>query len=648
MQHKTVTALLIITAISIAAISCEKESEKNNLKRIVKYPLFSEANREFVIQERDPQHPLTNYHELVSGHMKTKSDPGLDSYLGYSFKNIDYPLDSPMNIGFPVLDINKYKNDHPDYYSNIPYKNGDSHFVTFYTFDRYDVKKNDTHKVNGGFNLNFPIFKIGAKAAYKRVWQMSESSINEHVYGEYTSYFFDRKYEVLLPAKRENLLDYLSDGFKNYVYYSAPADLIKSYGCFVISQYYTGAQASILYRGDYTEHSLTKAEDIEREFERTISGTIKKDKMEASIDGNVGFTISNSNSTSSSNKFANIEISARTIGGIPLYYSFSSPKDICSVNYDFSSWCNSLSNQANLTIASIPDNSLIPITDFIEEENLKSEIKNYCESNISPVNRLYEPCLTVVLQRINDNYVSADLILDTRYTNVDKDKVDRYHILKEEVPSSEMPIYIKKLQNTFPYLKIKVETNPDVAFVAVSENDPNLHFGILDFGGIVWTVLFYGGNESSDMIALLREAYVGSKYATGYYEEETARLNNLYPGIKVTVDPDCSFYSIPKEDYDDVTIDYSVVLYDEENYSDVYEKNTAIFKDAKKFIDNKTGKTYILTKARISSAMEKIAFTLYSEEIISDYGFEEIIDSMPLANNMTLKRIKKDYKLIAL
>lgn len=482
---------------------------------------------------------------------------------------------------------------------------------------------------------------------------MSESSINEHVYGEYTNSYLDRKYEVLLPTKRGDHMDYISNGFRSYLYYSAPADFINSYGCFVISQYITGAQASILYKGDYIEHSLTEATDIEREFELTISSSVNE--KGSSYGGNAGFTVNNSNSTSSSNKFASLEVSARTIGGIPLFSKYTSPKDISSVNYDFTTWCNSLSDQANLTIASFPDNSLIPITEFIEEDNLKSEIKNYCESNISPVNRLYEPCLTVVLQRINDNYVSADLILDTRYTNVDKykvdkNKVDRYHILKEEVPSSEMPIYIKKLQNTFPYLKIKVETDPDVTFVAVSENDPNLHFGILDFGGIVWTVLFYGGNESSDMIALLREAYVGSKYATGYYEEEAARIKNLYPGIKVTVDPDCSFYSIPKEDYDDVTItwDYSVVLYDEENYSDVYEKNTAIFKDAKKFIDNKTGKTYILTTARISSAMEKIAFTLYSEEIISDYGFEEIIDSMPLANNMTLKRIKKDYKLIAL
>ena len=570
--------------------------------------------------------------------MKTKSDPGIDSYLGYSFTINDYPLESPDNIGYPVFDLNKYKKDYPDYYSNIPIKKSYSNFVSFYTFDRYEVKKKDNHKVKGGANLNCPIFKIGAQAAYKTVWQMSELNINEHVYVEYTNSYHDRKYAVLLPTKIGDYLDYLSDGFKRYVYYSDLVNLIKNYGCFVISQYYTGAQASIFYKGDYIEHSTTKAIEIEQEFEETISGTINT----VGFDANGGFTINDSNSTSSSDKFASIEIAARTIGGISPFISFSSPRDINSVNYDLTSWCNSLSDQANLTIAGFPDNSLIPITDFIEEDNLKREIRNYYEHNISPLNELCEPYLAVQMEFINDNYVSVDLALYTRYSETIK-----YHILKEEVPFSELSIYIKRLKNTFPYLKIVGE---DSVLVDLPENDPDLHFEIIDWGGIIWTVLFHGDDD----IAYLREAYVNSEQITDYCEEEVARLNKLYPEIRAIEKINYFLYDFGDIDCDNVSLtwDFPVIFYNEEDYSEIHEINTAIFKDAKKFIDNETGKTYILTTGYSSSDEEKqfgkMAFTLYSEEIIDDYNFEEIINKMPLANNMTLKKIRKDYKLIAL
>ena len=184
-------------------------------------------------------------------------------------------------------------------------------------------------------------------------------------------------------------------------------------------------------------------------------------------------------------------------------------------------------------------------------------------------------------------------------------------------------------------------TNVDL--IDLPENDSNLHFEVVDEGGCVYTILYYGTKD----IAYPRMAFVDDECGTDYIKAEAARLKKRYPGIRVNAP---SIDGVPYTgdlNWSNVEMiwDFPVIFYNEENYSEIYEKNAAIFKNAKKFIDNKTGKTYILTIGRKN---EKIAYTLYSEEIISDYNFEEVINRIPLANNITLKQIRKDYQLIAL
>lgn len=71
------------------------------------------------------------------------------------------------------------------------------------------------------------------------------------------------------------------------------------------------------------------------------------------------------------NKFQNIKFSLRTLGGLPAYSQFTVPKDINSLVFDISTWSRSLENSSNLTIAELTEESLIPISDLIEEDNLK-------------------------------------------------------------------------------------------------------------------------------------------------------------------------------------------------------------------------------------------------------------------------------------
>ena len=65
-----------------------------------------------------------------------------------------------------------------------------------------------------------------------------------------------------------------------------------------------------------------------------------------------------------------------------------------------------------------------------------------------------------------------------------------------------------------------------------------------------------------------------------------------------------------------------------------------------KFTDTKTGKIYLLTT--VPETGEKLAYTLYDSNVINDYIFAPLINSLPINNNVTLKSIRKQYYLIAL
>ncbi len=76
---------------------------------------------------------------------------------------------------------------------------------------------------------------------------------------------------------------------------------------------------------------------------------------------------------------------------------------------------------------------------------------------------------------------------------------------------------------------------------------------------------------------------------------------------------------------------------------DLNEFNT---ENMSKFIDSKTGKIYLLTT--VKSTGQRRAYTLHNDRVINDYVFKDLINKLPINNNIDLKSIRNNYYMVAL
>lgn len=546
-------ALLIATVIGGSFISCQKETPTQKSS--------NEVNEDglFVTRERNPQRPLTDYSSKINLSGSTKADPDMDSYLGFSTRLEDYPFENAHNIGFMVMDLEKYRSDHPGYYSNLPRHDGTQTSIAFSGYERFEEKTNTSKSVNAGFNLNLKIFSIKAKSSYKKVFQENTSTTNQYVYGEYTNKYLDREYKILIPEESLDklYLDYVHSDFIHSLYYLSPYSLLNYYGGFVITNYISGAQAKVLYRGLHSKYSKYTSEEKETSFEASVSASVK-----GSAGGGAegSFMIGDGHSSTFDNDYSNVQLSVKTIGGLPVSASFTSPKEIENVSYDFSSWCSSLGDQSKLNIVEYPENSLVPMTAFIEEENIKDVFNRYYESG-----------------NMGSKFVE-------------------------------------------PYIQVTVRH--------FSGHDPVTGYDANELWVRAWLVGRYG-----DKIPLV-DAMVKPRVMVDFYNS----IQDLIPDVEVKCNMDVynTDFSAPKYCLDGEPLIKEDIT---------YKFNNTVLNSAKKFVDNKTGKTYLLT---IDDSGNKVAYTYYSEDIIEDYCLEEYVASLPEATGISLKTIRKKYKLIAL
>lgn len=236
----------------------------------------------------------------------------------------------------------------------------------------------------------------------------------------------------------------------------------------------------------------------------------------------------------------------RTLGGLPAYSQFTVPKEINTAVFDISSWSQSLANASNLTIVELIDDSLVPISEFIEEDNLKEALYDYYENGLdSYFDPLIEPHIEV-RPKTNENEEIQVAYLVSRYGD----------------------------------------------YLTLTE----------------WNI--YPHSADSDLKQLINY------------------LHEVYPSLKVEL------YRYNTRDF----INPGLMPYELCDFRP---------EDMKKFVDPKTGKTYLLRA--ITGQGKKFAFTLYDQNVINDYTFDNIIKQMPVATDETVETIRRDYqRLIAL
>lgn len=407
-MKKNIVFLLLIVLI----YSCKEES----------FIETASPNRTTTVLDRSSNYPWIPYEQRdilkriskVSGDIMT-----LRSVIGKSYKvdETEYPM---SNIGIDIIDMPNFNKENPGYFSVRRLGVGNSSYFSYADFSRYESNSVKTKSVDGGFELKLGLFSIGAK--HKMTSVFTENTVNEsnRAFAELNILIKDSAY-ILTPTENviNKLGNYLKPIFLEELHMNTPEQFFQAYGGFVVAGINAGGMAEVLYTGKYNQNENKTI--IEKDMNTSVNASYgfkyDGDKNGGNASGNLGIGKKYSNSQSTTSKITDIRLSVRTIGGSPEYASFTSPKSIDNIDIDLNSWLKTLSDKNTHTIVEFPENSLIPMTNFILEKNLKDAFTKFYNNGITSVKRIQEPKITIeYLGPLQSNLFSVyGTYLNTRY-----------------------------------------------------------------------------------------------------------------------------------------------------------------------------------------------------------------------------------------
>lgn len=407
----------ISVAISLLFSAC---SEDQNVNYEANESLKTES---FNVRDRSPDFPL-NIEEFNNSGIQIRSDIDFNyKFLGQGFKPLTLPLIDPINFSFPILDVDKIisdskKNPELDIKTSMQIKSWLPDISTFTSFDTYAQSKSVTKVVKGGFSLtNIPIvgklFGFGSRKKYKEVFNSLMIDTTMCVYGELQMAYRDSLHKINTgDAINKDLTHYYTNRFKKDLYSTHMTDLLKSYGYFLVSSVETGGIMTALYQGNFISH-----EDFNYRS-KTMYDSINLTFTYKEITGNMNFAIhkNKENWTSQLKKYSSINMSFRTFGGDISFEKFTPPVNIQNLSeINFGNWIESLKDKKNLVVSQIAEEGLVPLYDFLYEENLKEQAKRYATTNIANDKKsLIEPYL--YLESLgNTDMRNASLYFVTKY-----------------------------------------------------------------------------------------------------------------------------------------------------------------------------------------------------------------------------------------
>ncbi|MBE5319702.1 hypothetical protein IM793_11075 [Pedobacter sp. MR2016-19] len=389
-------------------------------------------------------------------------------YLGRSYNFTNNDFGSPDGVGFPVIDIERLLTDHPDYYSSLSLREAEAISFSFTSFDKYTELSNKTTTTTGGFSLNLGLFKFGAKHKYENVFSSSKVNETNRVFGELNAYIRDASYKILTTdnVKSKITEDYLRPDFIDELYNNPMGKLIENFGSYVITNFNSGGRATALFTGISTSNddSATKA----RSMDNSISASYGF-KKEGADGGSLNFGIGNINGSTiaSSNRISDFVASVKTYGGEFGFGTFTIPKKIDDININLNSWASSLNDKSKSVLVEFNQGGLIPISDFILEENFKESIRRHI---IGPTNQqsFIEPRIEIkteaggflgvyLVTRFGDYIAIADNDIDNSYLTRDHDdfmrmankyKESKKNFYKINIIANDDDVIVNDITNT--------------------------------------------------------------------------------------------------------------------------------------------------------------------------------------------------------
>jgi len=377
------------------------------------------------IRERNSNDPLILSNKdlpkekkvLKSNDFTKQSSLQNEDYLGRSYDIISNGIGSTEGVRYPIIDIEKFILDNPDYYYSTQLKQSKANSFSFSNFERFASKSNHSSKISSNFSINLGVFSIGSKHKYERAF--SSETINEtnRVFGEVNVSIEDASYKLLVSSNSLKKIreKYLRPSFLDELYNTTNKEFIQNYGGLVITDYISGGRANAVFTGIHTENS--NSQTSESSMDNSISASFSYESYGASAD--IGFGNTNGSVIASANNISDFKTSIITYGGNYGFSGFTIPKSIDDVNIDLSNWASSLNDSNNHVLIDFNDNGLYPITDFIREANLSYNLNRIINGNGLKVEaeNLIEPRIEARWVLYQYGIGSIALVLKTRFND---------------------------------------------------------------------------------------------------------------------------------------------------------------------------------------------------------------------------------------
>lgn len=403
--------MLLLPFLVVILFSCGENKDVENV--------FEVRKNVIILKDRDTNYPWSpsNLKRESKSNVSFKS-VSFKSYLGYAWKGDNFLNGYTKDITYPVINTSKLLLDYPSYYSEKLVNEARANSFSYSNFDRYISNSTTINKISSGFSIKLGLFSLGSKRTMTDVFSQKVTNESKTVYGELNIIYECNQYKLQNSTNIVNKIveKYLHKDFIEELYLTHPSEFVNNYGKFVLCNFITGGKAIALYSGLYTGYESEIGREAEMDKGINASyGFNYQAQNDGKISGNLGMGKKYTGSTSTLEQMKSLQVSVKTIGGTPMFAEFSSPQNIDNLNINLSSWLNSLSNFNNHAIVDIYDGGLIPISEFVLEENLKKKIERYIENGNTAIEPFQEPYIKISIQTVQSPLHLVFSELCTRY-----------------------------------------------------------------------------------------------------------------------------------------------------------------------------------------------------------------------------------------
>lgn len=490
-----------------------------------------------ILKERDSKYPL-EFPKRIKARSAVEPLSENNNYLGYSYDLENFPLGTSLNIGSPIIDVDKLKAQEDFYIKDIGANVQDMKSFSYSTFDRYTYNSKDTEKVTTGLDLNFGIFSFGNKNTIETIYTKNIANESKRVFGELDVNVWARKYYIKMSShlKKKIIQKYLNKTFIEEIHSITSREFIETYGPFVLVDYYTGGRLMALYSGVYEGNDATDIK--EKNITIDIRATYGTPKDTAGGNASIGIGRNYYKEEMTSKKISNMAVSIRAVGGNLNYASFTSPDNIANVNIDLSKWMTSLTPDT-YRMVDIANGGLIPLSDLILEYNLQTHIKRYLYSGDFFSNRinLQEPYIEI-LRREVQGFRFIVPILWTKYG--DGITIDGMFLSDPTSSEAKIQAEIQQLVNEKAKIYgLKIQTSTYVDDINPIIPETVFDLGIMDYSERLFSK--YIDKENNTLYLLLNRGHI-NRSNSSEFSNLSRKIKNS--GLKLKAEADTRDYSM--------------------------------------------------------------------------------------------------------